>query len=92
MCAWSLAWREFVHGLVLAPISFLSFSSTKQYIYISVFRDLDLGKMQTDCIKMLLGYDFIFLGSWNRKLNWLAIVPVLVCLNKLPQVAHLSNL
>jgi hypothetical protein len=31
--------------------------------YISVFRDLDLSKMQTDMTKMLSGYDIIFSDS-----------------------------
>jgi hypothetical protein len=41
-----------------------------------VFRDLDLGKIQTDWIKMLLSYHIIFLGFWNRKPIRLTIVLV----------------
>jgi hypothetical protein len=41
-----------------------------------VFRDLDLGKIQTDWIKMLLSYYIIFLGFWNRKPIRLTIVLV----------------
>jgi hypothetical protein len=53
--------------------------------------------MQTDWIKMLLGYDIIFLGSWNRKLNRLTIITVSVVsdsvyLNSLPLVVSLPNL
>jgi hypothetical protein len=65
-----------------------------EIIYIRI---LNVGEMQTDWIKMLSGYNIIFLGIWNRKLNWLATNLVLftfgfgLFLNSLFQVVSLPN-
>jgi hypothetical protein len=57
-----MRWKYLRKTIFYFPtFSFLSFSSKKN-TYISVFRDSDLDRIQTDWIKMLLGYDIIFLG------------------------------